>query len=322
MTLKQNSIPKVRITDFDEFSDEELNDFMLKLSRLKRGLQIHAAIYIIINSLTLTLGLLIMPYFIYPLFIIGSMIWFIGLGEHIVVYRMKSHEVHPKSKRGVYYHLGAFLFSIPLMGLATMFIFIFIPLLIWGSILLAHYIMYKLINSNSILTKIEASNYDTTPKYGGFSEAQLRVLAVKKVRIRISVEIHAIIYFGSFIGYVFSGAPILSYTPYFIFAPWLILLGEHLTAYLTFSRGVYPKAKKILYFHLATFVFSLPIWLPLMSFGWVVIGFWGILLLIHYALFQFVHYVVHKNSRQKENSKKSITQRLVEKEMEKMKKEL
>ncbi|TFG16357.1 MAG: hypothetical protein EU530_11910, partial [Promethearchaeota archaeon] len=287
MDIKQNPIQKVRITDFDEFSDEDLSDFLMNLHRLKRGLQIHAAIYIIINSLTITLGILTMPY-IYPIFIIASMVWFIGLGEHIVAYRMKSHEVYSKSKQGVYYHLGAFLSSIPLMALITMFIFVPIPLMIWGSIVLAHYIMYKLTDSHSILGKVESSNYDTNPKYGGFSEAQLRVLAMKKVRIRISVEIHAIIYLGSFIGYAFSGATIWSYPLYFIFAPWLILLGEHLTAYLTFSRGVYPKAKKMLYFHLATYIFSFPFWIPIMAFFWVIYTFWGVLLLIHYALFQFV----------------------------------
>jgi hypothetical protein len=320
LNSKQNPIQKIKIPDFEEFSDEDLGDFVANIHRLKRGLIIHAEIYILLVVITVAVSIFITNFILLIFSIIGALIWFIGLGEHIVAYRMKSREVYPKSKRGFYYHLGVFLSSIPLMALATMLVFVFIPLLIWGSIILAHYIMYKLMDSNSILQKVESSNYDTTPKYGGFSEAHLRVLAIKKVRIRISVEVHAIIYFSSLI--VINFLALWSFVSYLIFGFWIILLGEHLTAYLMFSRGVYPNAKRVLYFHLATYVFSLPLWLPYIPIFWIFVVSWGILLLIHYALFQFIYYVVHRNSKHEDGSKKSHVQRLVEKEMEKMKREL
>ena len=320
MNSKQNPIQKVKFPDLDEFSDENLGEYLTNVHRLKRGLIIHAEIYIMLIVIAVAVSIFITNFILLFFNIIGALIWFIGLGEHIVAYRMKSREVYPKSKRGFYYHLGAFLSSIPLMVLATMFVFVFIPLLIWGSIILAHYILYKLMDSNLILKKVESSNYDTTPKYGGFSEGHLRALAIKKVRFRISVEVHAIIYFSSL--FMINFFTFWSFGLYLLFGSWLILLGEHLTAYLTFSRGVYPKAKRILYFHLATYVFSLPLWLIVIPIFWIIVGSWGILLLIHYALFQFIYYVIHRNSRNIKRPKKSHIQRLVEKEMEKMKREL
>jgi len=321
LNSKQNPVQKIKTPDFDEFNDEDLSDILMNIHRSKRRLIIHAEIYILLILVIIAFSIVITNLSLLIFSIIGALIWFIGLGEHIVAYRVKSREVYPKSKRGFYYHLGAFLFSIPLMAFATMFVFIFIPLLIWGSIVFTHYIMYKLMDSNSILHQVESSNYDTIPKYGGFSEAQLRVLAVKKVRFRISVYIHAVIFIGVSVTWNFlSGARTI--LPLIIIGPWFIVLGEHITAYLMFSRGVYPKAKRVLYFHLATYIFAIPLWLPLMPISGIFLSLWGFILLIHYGLFQFIHYVVHRNSRDNKGSKKSHIQRLVEKEMEKMKKEL
>ena len=321
MNSRQNPIQKIKIPDFNEFSEKNLDDFLTNINRLKRGLIIHSEIYIMFTLVTIALSIFMASLILLFFSITFAVVWFIGLGEHLVVYRTKSREVYPKSKRGFYYHLGAFLSSIPFMGFVTMFVFIFIPLLIWGSIVLAHYIMYKLMDSNSILQKVESSNYDTTPKYGGFSEAQLRVLAVKKVRFRISVYVHTIIFIGVSVTWnILSGAR--TFLPLLIIGPWFIILGEHVTAYLMFSRGVYPKARRILYFHLATYIFSIPLWLPFLPISGFFLSLWGFILLIHYGLFRFIHYVVHRNSKHEGGSKKSHIQRLVEKEMEKMKKEL
>ena len=141
MNSKQNPIQKIKIPDFDEFSDEDLGDLLANIHRLKRGLKIHVGIYIIFVIIGVAVSILTSNFILLIFSIIGAFVWFIGLGEHNVVYWLKSREVYPKSKRGFYYHLGAFLSSIPLMALATMFLFIFIPLLIWGSIVLTHYNM-------------------------------------------------------------------------------------------------------------------------------------------------------------------------------------
>jgi hypothetical protein len=321
LNSKQNPIQKIKIPDFDEFSEKDLDDFLTNINRLKRGLIIHSEIYIMFTLVTIALSIFMANFILLFFSITFAVVWFIGLGEHLVVYRIKSREVYPKSRRSFYYHLGAFLSSIPIMAFITFLLFVFIPLLIWGTIVLTHYIIYKLMDNNSILKKVESSNYDTTPKYGGFSEAQLRVLAIKKVRFRISVYVHAIIFTGVSVTWnILSGARTL--LPLFIIGPWFIALGGHITAYLMFSRGVYPKAKRVFYFHLATFIFAIPLWLPFLPFSAFFLSLWGFILLIHYGLFEFIHFVVHRNSRDSKGSKTSHIQRLVEKEMEKMKREL
>ena len=106
MNSKQNPIQKVKIPDFDEFSDEDLGDFLTNIHRLKRGLIIHVEIYILFSVIAIAANIFLANLILLFFSITSISVWFIGLGEHIVVYRIKSREVYPKSKRGFYYHSG------------------------------------------------------------------------------------------------------------------------------------------------------------------------------------------------------------------------
>ena len=178
MIPKQKTVPRVKTPDYDDFLDEDLGEIFERNRRLKRKLLNHVWIYIGFNLGAIIFNIFTSLFF-YPIFVIGAFVWLIGLGEHITAYRIKSRDVSPKSKKGFYYHLGTFLSSIPLLILGYLTI-IAIP--IWGIFVIIHYILFRTFNTTLIRESIELSNYDTTPKYGGFSEAQLRIIAVKKIR--------------------------------------------------------------------------------------------------------------------------------------------
>ena len=160
-------------------------------------------------------------------------------------------------------------------------------------------------------------------RYNGFSEDDLRIIALKKVNFRMSVKIH----FGVYVivcllmvavNWYFSRDIIWFFYPIF---GWLIGLAEHITAYLVYARGVYPMAKRGVIFHIVAYVFVLILLYLInfaigISFPWVIIPafFWGTGLLIHII----VYIVYHRGATEDQDGLKSRKERSVEKELEKM----
>ena len=283
---------------------------IVRTKHSKKYFLIHLLVYIVFILISIAIIFTLSP--IYPLFVISPMVWLIGLGEHFTVYRMKSRDVYPRAKRGFYYNLAALIGSLPLLIL-SFYGFYLIP--IWAIILVIHYVSYHIAGTESrgkdvgnILVK----------NFNGFSEESLRIIALKKVRFRLSLQIH----FGLFISFIII-MNLTNFLPsvhvdlffYIIYVSiWFIILSEHGTAYLIYARGVYPKVKRGYYYNLIAFLTSIPFQCTTMLV--IIMGpIWGIAVLIHYITYR----ILSRKSRIKEGIKKTHLQRLVEKEMEKMK---
>jgi len=283
-------------------------------NRSKKFILIHFWVYILFTSITIGLVMLmLMP--IYPFFLITSMVWLIGLCEHFTAYRMKSRDIYPRAKRGFYYNLATYLGSLPLVILSFNMFFVF-PITIWGIILVIHYISYHRVGAESRgkdIGDISIKNFN------GFSEESLRIIALKKVRFRLSIQLHFVVFISfiiimNFITFFRYVSVDLFFYPMFV-SIWFIILSEHGTAYLIFARGVYPIAKQKFYYHLVAYLASIPLQLVWFLVILIMIPIWGMAVLIHYIVVR----IITRKSKIKEGIKKTHIQRLVEKEMEKMK---
>ncbi|MHA1671188.1 MAG: hypothetical protein ACTSV5_11530 [Promethearchaeota archaeon] len=293
-------------------SKQRVSIDMVKKNHSKKFILIHFWAYSLFTSITVVFVMFkLFP--IYPIFLITSMVWLIGLSEHFAAYRMKSRDVYPRARRGFYYNLAAFLGSLPLIGL-SFYVFMGIPITIWGIILVIQYVLYHMADTES--RENDIGNV-SVKNFNGFSEESLRIIALKKVRFRLSLQIHSGIYLGVnlFITIFFTSPYIGNLFFELIFASvWFIFLSLHGTAYLIYAHGVYPKVKRGYYYNLFAFLASIPFQLTTMSV--IILGpFWGILVIIHYMFYR----IISRKSNIKEGIKKTHLQRLVEKEMEKMK---
>ena len=159
----------------------------------------------------------------------------------------------------------------------------------------------------------------------GFSEENLRLIALRKVNFRLSVKIHAGVYVIGcsllvLINWFFT--PEIWWVFYPIFG-WLIGLVEHYTSYIVYARGVYPMAKRAVIFHLMAYIFVIILLFVINilvnpSFWWVIIPaiFWGAGLIIHII----TYFVFHRGATEEKEGMKSRRERAVEKEIEKMQK--
>jgi hypothetical protein len=160
-------------------------------------------------------------------------------------------------------------------------------------------------------------------RYNGFSESDLRLIALKKVNFRMSVKIHfGVFLIGCTLLFVINGLT----SPFFWFPiptfGWLVGFAEHLTAYLVYARGVYPIVKRSVSFHVVAYIFAMLLLFVINLYGitffWVVLPafFWGIGLLIHII----VYLVYYRVSTKDKDGLKSKKERAVERELAKMKK--
>ena len=280
-----------------------------KNNHSKTFLLIHFLIYLVNYVFAIPIS------YNFPYYQIFSLTWLIGLCEHFTAYLMKSRGVYPKIKQRVYYHLTAFLGSIPLLT------FIFrslspIPIAIWLDILAIHYILYH-------ISKNELKRRDVNlpvKNFNGFSEESLKIIALKKVRFRLSLQIHSGLFLviGTMnlgINLIYRDYPFSNLFFSLIFVSiWFVFLSLHGTAYLIYAHGIYPKVKRGYYYNLLAFLSSIPLQLTTMLV--IIIGpIWSMVVLIHYITYR----IISRKVGIKEGIKKTHLQRLVEKEMEKMK---
>lgn len=130
---------------YNGFSEEHLRRIALKKIYFRLSVKIHFGIFIIINLLLLTINLIFTPtiiWFPYPLF--G---WLIGVAEHEAAYFIYARGIYPSSKRGIIFHIIAFvfvmlyLFIINILSLPSYYWVLF-PAIFWGSALCIHLIIY------------------------------------------------------------------------------------------------------------------------------------------------------------------------------------
>jgi len=191
-------------------------------------------------------------------------------------------------------------------------------------------LMVTIITSIIFVLNTIKSKYETTgmkimneKRFNGFSEENLRLIALRKVNFRLSVKIHASAYIIVccllvLINWVFT--PENWWVTYPIFG-WLIGLVEHYTSYMVYARGVYPMAKRAVIFHLMAYIFVnlLLFVINILTnpiYYWVIIPviFWGAGLIIH----TISYFVFNRRATDEKSVLKSRTERAVEKELNKM----
>jgi len=164
-----------------------------------------------------------------------------------------------------------------------------------------------------------------------FSEENLRRIAALKIKFRLSVKIHLIVYILGIILLISINA---LFTPFFAWAlfaifGWLIGLIIHITAYIVYAKGVYPIAKRGVIFNTVAYIFvnlllfiinsyinALPyvhtwfLWSAIPAF------LWGLALIIHYVVYK----MFYNKKLYEEGERQSRMERAIEKEMHKLRK--
>ena len=136
------------------FSEENLREIAKKKVVYRFAVRLHVSIFLIANLLLFFINMLTTPYYfwiIYPFF--G---WLIGVAEHLTAYIIYARGIYPNTKRGVIFHIIAYIFvnlllfniffyneiyyrsiAMPLPGYDPYLWFLF-PLVFWGAGLLIH----------------------------------------------------------------------------------------------------------------------------------------------------------------------------------------
>jgi len=144
--------------NYDGFSEENLREIAKKKVVYRFALRLHISIFLIVNVLLFSINILTTPYYywiIYPFF--G---WLIGIAEHLTAYLIYARGIYPNAKRGVVFHIVAYIFvnlllfniyfyneiyyrliAMPLPGYNPYAWFLF-PLVFWGVGLLVHIAVY------------------------------------------------------------------------------------------------------------------------------------------------------------------------------------
>ncbi|NHI92959.1 MAG: hypothetical protein EAX96_10695 [Candidatus Lokiarchaeota archaeon] len=160
-----------------------------------------------------------------------------------------------------------------------------------------------------------------------FSEESLRKIAEKKVNFRMSVQIHAACYV--IVNILLVAINLIFSSNYFwFFFPllgWFAGLAIHLAAYMMYANGVYPIAKRAVYFHLVAYLTVNPLlivanYITSWAYLWFLypLGFWAAGFVIHVI----IYFVYFEGGITKEGESKSRRERAVEKEMEKIKEKM
>ena len=136
------------------FSEESLRKIAEQKINYRYSVLIHAVVFGMVNGLLFLINFLTMPsyyWFLFPL--LG---WNVGLVLHIVSYVLYARGVYPDAKRGVIYHLFAYLSVMVLLFAINMNImdnfaisltainWAYFPAIFWGFALVIHLVVYRI----------------------------------------------------------------------------------------------------------------------------------------------------------------------------------
>jgi len=134
------------------FSEDSLRRIAAQKISYRFSVRIHLAVYILVNILLFVINFLTAPpmitfqtsWFIYPL--LG---WLIGLTIHSASYIMFARGVYPMAKRGVMYHLLAYITVMILLVVNNLqfipqLLWVLWPLIFWGAGFAIHAIIYMI----------------------------------------------------------------------------------------------------------------------------------------------------------------------------------
>jgi len=122
------------------------------------SVKIHVGVYIVVSILLLSINLLFSPLYlwiIYPFF--G---WLIGIAIHFVSYILYARGVFPMAKRGIIFHIVAYLFTNLFLTIINFFtlpnyLWVLFPITFWGIALLFHIIIYVVYYSSKKIDNVD-----------------------------------------------------------------------------------------------------------------------------------------------------------------------
>jgi len=152
--------------NYNGFSEENLREIAKKKVVFRFSVRLHIFIFLVVNTLLFFINILTtLPYYwiIYPLF--G---WLIGVAEHVTSYIIYAKGVYPNTKRGVFFHLIAYIFVNLLLFIIFFhnelfyphlvlhiedyipYAWFLFPLVFWGAGLLIHIAVYLIFNRSKV----------------------------------------------------------------------------------------------------------------------------------------------------------------------------
>ena len=130
---------------YNGFSEDDLRIIARKKVNFRMSVKIHIGVFLVISTLLIFINWYFSPkiiWFFYPIF--G---WLIGVAEHFTAYMVYARGVYPMAKRGVIFHIVAYVFVILLLYLINFatdikFLWMLYPAIFWGVGLVIHIIVY------------------------------------------------------------------------------------------------------------------------------------------------------------------------------------
>ncbi|TFF69101.1 MAG: 2TM domain-containing protein [Promethearchaeota archaeon] len=137
---------------YNGFSEESLRKIAQQKVNFRYSVKIHLGIFTIVSILLLLINLIFTPlvlWIMYPFF--G---WLIGVSIHIIAYLLYARGVYPMAKRGLIFHLDAFIFTLlflTLINLVTLpqFLWVLYPIIFWGVAIIIHILIYLVYYSST-----------------------------------------------------------------------------------------------------------------------------------------------------------------------------
>jgi hypothetical protein len=154
------------MSDAQGFSEEGLRKIAEQKINFRYSVKIHIVAYILVNLLLVIINVLTINFNItlqnlwvlYP--ILG---WFCGLSIHWVSYVLYAKGVYPMAKRGVIFHITAYLSVLLLLVVSNLittptYLWVFFPALFWGIGVVAHIVVYMIYFKEKITDKGETKS--------------------------------------------------------------------------------------------------------------------------------------------------------------------
>ena len=152
--------------NYDGFSEENLREIAKKKVIYRFSVRLHIVIFLVVNILLFFINMLTTPLYFWIIFPLFG--WLIGVAEHLTAYLIYAKGIYPNTKRGVIFHVVAYIFVNLLLFIIFwyngVFYLIFVghigvynpypwflfPLVFWGAGLLIHIAVYLIFYRNKI----------------------------------------------------------------------------------------------------------------------------------------------------------------------------
>jgi len=132
---------------YNGFSEESLRRIAQQKVNFRLSVRIHIGVYIIVSLLLLAINLIFSISYLWVIFPFFG--WLIGVVMHSVAYIVYAKGVYPIAKRGIIFHITAYIFTNLLLLVINyytypLFYWVIFPVIFWGTAFIIHLVIYLL----------------------------------------------------------------------------------------------------------------------------------------------------------------------------------